>query len=119
MSIKWPTTSISVTVQGYYRYTSSDDFVQGAAPEIVCLTYGYNGENEPASRVQYNKLGFYLQDEWNVRSDFKVTAGLRFDGLFFDNGDLMTNNAILDLDYNGRHIDTGKWPETHWQYLLV
>ena len=94
---------------GYYRYTSLDDFVQGAAPEIVCLTYGYNGENEPASRVQYNKLGFYLQDEWNVRSDFKVTAGLRFDGLFFDNGDLMTNNAILDLDYNGRHIDTGKW----------
>lgn len=93
---------------GYYRYTSLDDFVQGAAPEIVCLTYGYNGENEPASRVQYNKLGFYLQDEWNVRSDFKVTAGLRFDGLFFDNGDLMTNNAILDLDYNGRHIDTGK-----------
>ena len=66
---------------GYYRYTSLDDFVQGAAPEIVCLTYGYNGENEPASRVQYNKLGFYLQDEWNVRSDFKVTAGLRFDGL--------------------------------------
>ena len=95
---------------GYYRYTSLDDFVQGAAPEIVCLTYGYNGENEPASRVQYNKLGFYLQDEWNVRSDFKVTAGLRFDGLFFDNGDLMTNNAILDLDYNGCHIDTGKWP---------
>ena len=95
---------------GYYRYTSLDDFVQGAAPEIVCLTYGYNGENEPASRVQYNKLGFYLQDEWNVRSDFKVTAGLRFDGLFFDNGDLMTNNAILDLDYIGRHIDTGKWP---------
>lgn len=34
---------------GYYRYTSLDDFVQGAAPEIVCLTYGYNGENEPAS----------------------------------------------------------------------
>ena len=25
---------------GYYRYTSLDDFVQGAAPEIVCLTYG-------------------------------------------------------------------------------
>ena len=37
---------------GYYRYTSLDDFIQGAAPEIVCLTYGYNGENEPASRVQ-------------------------------------------------------------------
>lgn len=95
---------------GYYRYTSMDDFLSGAAPEIVCMTYGYNGEREPASRVQFNKVGFYLQDEWNVRTDFKVTAGLRFDGLFFDNGDLMTNNAILELDYNGRHIDTGKWP---------
>ena len=95
---------------GYYRYTSMDDFLSGAAPEIVCMTYGYNGEREPASRVQFNKVGFYLQDEWNVRTDFKVTAGLRFDGLFFDHGDLMTNNAILELDYNGRHIDTGKWP---------
>ena len=23
----------------------------------------------------------------------------------------MTNQAIYDLDYNGRHIDTGKWPK--------
>ena len=28
---------------GYYRYSSLDDFLTGAAPEIVCLTYGYNG----------------------------------------------------------------------------
>jgi len=26
---------------------------------------------------------------------------------------LITNNAILALDYSGRHIDTGKWPETN------
>lgn len=95
---------------GYYRYTSLDDFLTGAAPEVVCLTYGYNGENEPASRVQFSKVGFYLQDEWNMLPTFKLTAGLRLDGLFFDNGDLMTNNAILDLDYDGRHINTGKWP---------
>ena len=29
---------------GYYRYSSLDDFLNGAAPEIVNLTYGYNGE---------------------------------------------------------------------------
>ena len=29
---------------GYYRYRSLDDFLTGAAPEIVCMTYGYNGE---------------------------------------------------------------------------
>lgn len=95
---------------GYYRYNSMDDFLNGNAPQIVCLTYGYNGESEPAARVQYNKAGIYAQDEWQVNKKFKLTYGLRFDGLFFNNSDLMTNNAILALDYNGRHIDTGKWP---------
>lgn len=98
---------------GYYRYNSIDDFINGAAPEIVCLTYGYDGETEPASRVQFNKLGLYAQDEWNVNNKFKLTAGIRFDGLFFDNGDLMTNQAIYNLDYNGRHVDTGKWPSSN------
>jgi hypothetical protein len=95
---------------GYYRYSSLDDFLNGAAPEIVCLTYGYGGEANPAARVTFNKAGFYAQDDWNITDKFKLTYGLRIDGLFFDNGDLMTNKAIYDLDYDGRHIDTGKWP---------
>lgn len=100
---------------GYYRYASVDDFINGAAPEIVCLTYGYNGEKNPAARVQFHKAGIYAQDEWNATDNFKLNFGLRLDGLFFDNNDLMTNKAILDLDYytkdgDIRHIDTGKWP---------
>lgn len=95
---------------GYYRYKSMDDFLNGAAPEVVCLTYGYGGETAPAARVQYGRAGIYAQDEWQVSRNFKLTYGLRLDGMFFNNDDLMTNNAILALDYNGRHIDTGKWP---------
>lgn len=98
---------------GYYRYRSVDDFINGATPEVVCLTYGYDGETSPAARVQFGKLGIYGQEEWNATDKFKLTAGLRLDALFFNNGDLMTNKAILDLDYNGRHIDTGKWPGTN------
>jgi len=103
---------------GYYRYEWNDDpaTMFNAAPEIVCLTYGYNGESKPAARVQFNKAGIYAQDEWNVLDNFKVTFGLRVDGLFFDNGDLMTNKAIYDLDYNGRHIDTGKWPSNSFTF---
>ena len=98
---------------GYYRYSSVDDFLTGATPEIVCLTYGYNGESKPAARVQFNKAGLYAQDDWQITDNLKLTYGIRFDGLFFDNGDLMTNKAIYDLDYNGRHIDTGKWPDSN------
>ena len=102
---------------GYYRYKTLDDFLNGRTPEVVCLTYGYDGEQYPAARVQFHKAGIYAQDEWNVSDRFKLTYGVRIDGLFFDNGDLMTNNKIKELSYYPRkynyeetHIDTGKWP---------
>ncbi|MDR2584759.1 MAG: TonB-dependent receptor [Prevotellaceae bacterium] len=98
---------------GYYRYLSLDDFLNGAAPEVVCLTYGYEGESKPAARVRTNKIGVYAQDDWNINEKFKLTYGIRIDGLFFNNADLMTNKAIYDIDYSGRHIDTGKWPTTN------
>ena len=100
---------------GYYRYNSLDDFLNGATPETVCFTYGYDNlnANNPAARVRYNKAGIYAQDEWNVNEKLKLTAGIRFDGLFFNNADLVTNQAVYDLDYNGRHIDTGKWPKNN------
>ena len=102
---------------GYYRYKSVEDFLSGAIPQVVCLTYGYDGEQYPAARVQFHKAGVYAQDDWNVTDRFKLTYGLRIDGLFFDNSDLMTNNKILTLDYFPKiynyeltHIDTGRWP---------
>ncbi len=101
---------------GYYRYRSLDDFLNGATPEVVNLTYGYDGEQNPAARVRFHKAGLYGQDEWNATDSFKLTAGLRLDGLFFDNQDLMTNSAIKELAYvvdgKERHIDTGKWPSS-------
>ena len=114
---------------GYYRYYSLDDFLGQKAPEVVNLTYGYDGEANPAARVQFHKAGIYAQDEWNATPNFKLTYGLRLDGLFFDNQDLIRNNAVYDLHYgegtctlerdaenkivkdcDGKHIDTGKWP---------
>lgn len=97
---------------GYYRYRSLEDFMTGAAPEIVNLTYGYDGEANPAARVRTNTLGIYAQDDWSINDKFMLSYGLRIDGLFFNNADLMTNKAIYDIDYNGRNIDTGKWPST-------
>jgi hypothetical protein len=98
---------------GYYRYSSLDDFLNEATPEIVNLTYGYDGETNPAARVTSNKIGAYAQDDWSITDRFKLSYGLRIDGLIFNNNDLITNQAIKDLDYNGRSIDTGKWPDAN------
>ena len=97
---------------GYYRYSSLDDFLNEATPEIVDLTYGYDGEINPAARVRTNKISAYVQDDWSVSERFKLSYGLRIDGLIFNNNDLMTNQAIQKIDYAGRNIDTGKWPST-------
>ena len=95
---------------GYYRYRSIDDFLNGAAPETFALTYGYNGETNPAAQVRFSQIGLYVQDEWNIVQNFKLTAGIRFDEILFNDDDVMRNNAIYELDFGGKHIDTGKWP---------
>ena len=101
---------------GYYRYSSLEDFLNDEAPEAVALTYGYNGNSNPTGQVVFNQLGFYLQDEWSMRENFKLTYGIRFDELFFNEDDIMRNNAIYELDFNGRHIDTGAWPKARMQF---
>ena len=100
---------------GYYRYRSLDDFLNGAAPETVGLAYGYNGETNPNAEVVFNQYGLYAQDEWNILENLKLTGGIRFDMISFNDDDLMRNNAIYDLDFGGRHIDTGAWPDGNVQ----
>lgn len=100
---------------GYYRYRSLDDFFNGTAPETVTLAYGYNGEKNPTAEVKFAQYGIYLQDEWNVLDNLKLTGGIRFDNIVFNNNDLMENKAITALDYGGRHVETGAWPKSNLQ----
>lgn len=100
---------------GYYRYRSLDDFINGAAPETVGIAYGYNGASHPNAEVKFNQFGLYVQDEWNVLDNLKLNGGIRFDNIAFDNSDIMTNNAIKELDFGGKHIDTGEWPKSNIQ----
>ncbi len=100
---------------GYYRYASLEDFLNQAAPRDFALTYGYDGETNPAAEVAFNQFGLYLQDEWSVNSDLKLTYGIRADYLkYVDN--VIRNNAIYELDFGGKKIDTGEWPEANVQF---
>lgn len=95
---------------GYYRYRSMSDFLNGNAPVDFALTYGANGELVPSNAVKFNQIGAYIQDEWNPTQNFKITLGVRADNISFVK-DIITNNAILNLDFGGRNINTGEWPK--------
>tara|TARA_R110002050_G_scaffold94765_1_gene197097 strand:+ start:88848 stop:92126 length:3279 start_codon:yes stop_codon:yes gene_type:complete len=100
---------------GYYRYASMDDFLNQAAPRDFALTYGYDGEQNPNAEVAFTQLGVYAQDDWNVNDNFKLSFGIRADYLKYKDN-LITNNAIYDLDFGGTNIDTGEWPEANVQF---
>jgi len=100
---------------GYYRFASAEDFLNGNLPLSFVYTYGNNGVSNPAGRINYDQYGAYLQDEWKVTPNFKLSYGLRADMLAFDNKDLMTNNAIKAISFGGKSIDTGVWPKTRVQ----
>ena len=95
---------------GYYRFADINDFLNGATPLSFCLTYGYDGNENPAGEVAYSQAALYAQDEWKITPRFKLTYGLRGDIILFDNSSIITNPNIAKLDFGGRHIDTGVWP---------
>ncbi|NCA85488.1 MAG: TonB-dependent receptor [Clostridia bacterium] len=99
---------------GYYRYASVDDFLNEAAPRDFALTYGYGGEKNPAAEVAFNQFGIYAQDEWSINPNFKLSYGLRADYLVYEDN-LISNNAISALDFGGKTLDTGEWPDAKIQ----
>jgi hypothetical protein len=71
--------------QSYYAFNSLNDFITGAPPIAYSLTYSLVPGQQAvfASQVKVGQLGVYLQDEWNVNSKLKITAGLRVDRVHF------------------------------------
>ncbi len=100
----------------YYRYASLDDFLNQATPESFAITYGWNGNLNPTAQVTFNTVGLYAQDEWDVSKNFKLTYGVRFDTMIFDESDIARNEKFYAHTYrDGMKIDTGSWPNTRVQ----
>ncbi|MGY5845835.1 outer membrane beta-barrel protein [Salegentibacter sp. HM20] len=72
---------------GFYRFNTYQAFedavinrVPGALPDAFATSYALDGSTTPPTdETIFSQLSFYLQDEWQVTSDLKLTAGLRMD----------------------------------------
>jgi len=61
---------------GYYQYNSLDDF---QADKVATYYHDYSrtGDPRPAAQFDVAQFGFYVQDEWTVTPQFKLTYGIR------------------------------------------
>ncbi|MFZ9003217.1 MAG: TonB-dependent receptor [Robiginitalea sp.] len=78
-----------------------------------------NGTGNPGgwslAETNVGQFAFYLQDEWNLSQDFKLTYGIRFDKpLYFDTAEKVRENIARKGGATGTYIPTIEYfdPET-------
>ncbi|MEO7120695.1 MAG: TonB-dependent receptor, partial [Ginsengibacter sp.] len=105
--------------ESYYIYNDLNDFINDAPPAYFSYTYSLvPGQPKVFSaNLQLGQLGAYLQDEFNINSNFKLTYGIRGDVPTYLKQPL-ANTAIDALqfpDENGnlKSYSTGKWPKAN------
>ena len=96
---------------GYYQFASLDDFRAGNAAQFERNYSAVAGEDRPLAEFSYANFSLYVQDEWTVSPELKLTGGLRadmanyfdepsqaagFEGVFgFDNAEVPNGNVVL------------------------
>lgn len=89
---------------GRWRFSSLTDFYNNN-PRQVDVTYSnVAGETKPSAKFSAAQLGFYAQDEIQVNSKLRITAGLRVDIPII--GDKPLYNPVVDSTFNGKYSTT-------------
>ncbi|HMI00953.1 MAG TPA: TonB-dependent receptor [Pedobacter sp.] len=83
---------------GRYRYTSLQNFYD-EKPNNVDVIYPATAGTLPDASFKAAQLGFYFQDEIQVDSTFRLTAGLRVDVPIFNNKP--GNNTAVAASFPG------------------
>jgi len=77
------------SVQEFLNYTNPGGLIDTLIQDAVATNNALNSTDGWAlAETNVGQLSFYLQDEWDVNDNFKLTYGLRFDKpLFFDSAE--------------------------------
>jgi hypothetical protein len=81
-------------------------------PINFAYTYPINGYTNPVAELNFGQYSAYIQDEYSVLDNFKVTGGLRIDVPMYFSG-AVDNPALKDYSFrDGETVDLSSWPET-------
>lgn len=114
------------TFFGHYVYNSLDDFyshIDGEVVELRRFQQTFSGLPDggiPTARTEAYIASAYIQDEWNVTRNLKVTGGVRLDVPFYGNT-APRNSAVEDLTFKNPEgeafsIRTDKLPEAQFMF---
>lgn len=98
-------------LNGRWRYNNLTDFLNNGNPRQLDVTYSnVAGSLKPSAEFSAAQLGFYAQDEIQINSQFRLTAGLRVDVPII--GDRPSYNKVVDSTFKGAYstsnIPTGQ-----------
>ncbi len=110
---------------GDYRFNNLNDFLNNARPNRYRYGYsllgGFGDDSQGAAEFDIFQLGLYVQDDVNISDNFKVTAGLRVDIPYWEDGleneDFNTRSVSLleasGKDLKGARVGQGIDPSAH------
>jgi hypothetical protein len=97
----------------YYAYNTIEDFVNGANPVAYALTYSLLPNYEQAfPRYKTAQYSAYLQDEYAVTPQFRLTYGLRAElNSYLNVAEVKTHPLVAAASFSeSRRVDTGVLP---------
>jgi hypothetical protein len=68
---------------GTWSFEGVEAYKQGFARGFTRSYSLIDGVDMPRAKFSYGQLGFYIQDEWNIQSNFKLLGGIRADLFLF------------------------------------
>lgn len=101
---------------GYYVFSSWDDFVKGNKPSAFGITHSNSEDlSQFQAKMKTQQYALYMQDQININDNFKLTAGLRFELPVYPDLKNNFNEAYYNLNFakegeSERHFSTDQLP---------
>jgi len=97
----------------YYRFNSLNDFLTNQTPAAYAYTYSLqSGVRNPVAELNFGQGSAYIQDEYAVNPNLKLTAGVRVDMPFYPVPPI-ENPALSELSFaGGEKVNSGVWPKS-------
>ncbi len=100
---------------GAYYYNSLNDFLKDSAYQFSYnySDYDLTGSYKWAATVKAGQYGFYVQDKWNMNSNFDLTYGIRLDIPTFFNRPTSNDYFNDSTSYAAQYgVKVGEVPST-------